>query len=33
MLIAVGLLLLTGWWDEAVTWVQLQLVDSFEVSV
>lgn len=33
MMIAVGLLLLTGWWAEATTWVRLQLVDSFEVSV
>ena len=26
MMIAVGVLLLTGWWDEMVTWVQLHLV-------
>jgi cytochrome c-type biogenesis protein len=33
MMIAVGVLLLTGWWDQMVTWVQLNLVSSFEVSV
>jgi len=33
MLIAVGVLLLTGWWDVMVQWVQLQLVDGFEVAV
>lgn len=33
MMIAVGLLLLTGWWDVMVQWVQLQLVSEFEVAV
>jgi cytochrome c-type biogenesis protein len=33
MLIGVGVLLLTGWWDQAVQWVQLHLVDEFQVSV
>lgn len=33
MLIAVGVLLLTGWWDQAVTWVQIHLVSSTEVAV
>jgi cytochrome c-type biogenesis protein len=33
MLIAVGVLLLTGWWAEAVSWIQVRLVDSAEVSV
>ena len=33
MLIAVGLLLLTGWWDWAVQWVQIHLASQFEVSV
>lgn len=33
MLIAVGVLLLTGWWDQMVTWLQIHLVDSTEVSV
>ncbi|MFC7496657.1 MULTISPECIES: cytochrome c biogenesis CcdA family protein [unclassified Nocardioides] len=30
MLIAVGVLLLTGWWTDAVTWLQLNLVGSTE---
>jgi len=33
MLIAVGVLLLTGWWDWAVQWVQIHLASQFEVSV
>ncbi|MGA8258448.1 MAG: cytochrome c biogenesis protein CcdA, partial [Nocardioides sp.] len=33
MLIVVGLLLVTGVWDDAVQWVQLRLVDNFEVAV
>jgi cytochrome c-type biogenesis protein len=33
MLIAVGVLLLTGWWGEAVSWLQVRLVSSSEVSV
>ena len=33
MLVAVGVLLLTGWWAEAVTWLQVRLVDSSEVAV
>lgn len=33
MLVAVGLLLVTGLWDQAVTWVQVHLVSSSEVSV
>ena len=33
MLVAVGLLLVTGMWDQAVTWVQVHLVSSSEVSV
>jgi len=33
MLILVGLLLLTGWWDWAVQWVQIHLASQFEVSV
>jgi len=28
MLIAVGVLLLTGWWDQAVSWLQVHLVSS-----
>jgi cytochrome c-type biogenesis protein len=33
MLVLVGVLLVTGWWDWAVQWVQLQLVDGFEVAI
>jgi cytochrome c-type biogenesis protein len=28
MLIVVGVLLLTGWWDQAVTWLQVRLVEN-----
>jgi cytochrome c-type biogenesis protein len=33
MLVGVGVLLLTGWWDHAVQWMQLHLVDNFQPSV
>ncbi len=33
MMVAVGLLLVTGWWNELVTWLQIHLVSSFETSV
>ena len=33
MLVAVGVLLVTGWWDEIVSWIQIQLVNDFEVPV
>ncbi|MCD6639700.1 MAG: cytochrome c biogenesis protein CcdA [Nocardioides sp.] len=33
MMIVVGVLLLTGWWQVMVDWVQLQLVSDFEVAV
>jgi len=33
MLVLVGVLMLTGWWDVAVQWMQLHLVDQFQVSV
>jgi cytochrome c-type biogenesis protein len=33
MLVLVGVLLLTGWWDHAVQWVQIHLVNDFQVSV
>jgi cytochrome c-type biogenesis protein len=33
MLVAVGLLLVTGWWDQIVSWIQIQLVNDFEVPV
>ena len=33
MLVVVGVLLVTGWWDHAVTWLQIHLISSSEVSV
>ncbi|MDT0200649.1 cytochrome c biogenesis protein CcdA [Nocardioides sp. AE5] len=33
MLVVLGLLLVTGWWDHAVNWVQVHLVNDFRVGV
>lgn len=33
MLVLVGVALVTGAWDQLVTWIQIQLVSDFEVSV
>lgn len=33
MLIVVGVLLLTGWWDQLTTWIQIHLVSGYEVGV
>lgn len=33
MLVAVGVLLLTGWWAEAVSWLQVRLVQNSETVV
>jgi cytochrome c-type biogenesis protein len=33
MLVVVGVLLVTGWWDTAVTWLQINLVSSTETVV
>lgn len=33
MLVVVGILLVTGWWDWIVQWLQLQLVGGFEVAL
>ncbi len=33
MLVLVGVLLVTGWWDQAVTWLQINLISSTEVSL
>jgi cytochrome c-type biogenesis protein len=33
MLVLVGLALLTGWWDQAVTWLQFHLVNQSTVAV
>ncbi len=33
MLVVVGVLLVSGLWDELVTWIQLQLVSGYETSI
>ena len=33
MLVAVGVLLVTGWWDEMVTWLQVHLILGTETPV
>lgn len=33
MLVLVGVLLLTGWWDQLVQWLQIHLISTFNVSV
>ncbi len=33
MMVVVGVLLVSGWWAEAVSWLQLRLVDRFETSI
>lgn len=33
MLVAIGVLLVTGWWDWMVTWLQVRLVSDFQVAV
>ena len=33
MLVMVGILLVTGWWAEIVTWLQIRLISDFETSV
>ncbi|WP_372727191.1 cytochrome c biogenesis CcdA family protein [Nocardioides sp.] len=33
MLVLVGLLLVTGWWDQAVTWLQINLITETEVAL
>ncbi|MFN8190250.1 MAG: cytochrome c biogenesis protein CcdA [Nocardioidaceae bacterium] len=33
MLILVGVMLLTGWWDQLTTWIQIHLVSGYEVGV
>ncbi|HCB03412.1 MAG TPA: cytochrome c biogenesis protein CcdA [Nocardioides sp.] len=33
MLVAVGVLLLTGWWTEAVQWLQYHVVNDYQVGV
>jgi cytochrome c-type biogenesis protein len=33
MLVLVGVALLTGWWDQAVAWLQLHLITDYEVRV
>ena len=33
MLVLVGVLLVTGWWDHLVTWIQIHLISDYEVPV
>ncbi len=33
MMVVVGVLLVSGWWAEIVSWLQLRLVDRFETSI
>jgi cytochrome c-type biogenesis protein len=33
MLVAVGVLLVTGWWDQAVTWIQIHLVGTTQTGL
>lgn len=33
MLVVVGIALLTGWWDQAVTWLQIHLVNGSTVAL
>jgi cytochrome c-type biogenesis protein len=33
MLVVVGVLLVTGWWDQFVQWLQIHLVSDYEVPV
>jgi cytochrome c-type biogenesis protein len=33
MLVLVGVLLLTGWWDQAVQWLQYHLISDYQPSV
>jgi cytochrome c-type biogenesis protein len=33
MMVVVGLLLVSGWWAEIVSWLQLRLVSRFETSI
>ena len=33
MMVLVGILLVTGWWDRIVQWLQLQVVQGFAVPV
>ncbi len=32
MLVAVGVLLVTGWWDDMVVWLQVHLIRGSEVA-
>jgi cytochrome c-type biogenesis protein len=33
MMVAVGVLLVSGWWAEIVSWLQLRLISRFETSI
>ena len=33
MLVAVGLLMVTGVWEDVIVWLQVQLVGPFQVAI
>jgi cytochrome c-type biogenesis protein len=33
MLVAVGLLMVTGVWEDVIVWLQVQLVNGFQVAI
>ncbi|MDN5745841.1 MAG: cytochrome c biogenesis CcdA family protein [Nocardioidaceae bacterium] len=33
LLVVLGLMMITGWWDQTVQWMQLRLVQDYEVSL
>ena len=33
MLVAVGLLMVTGVWEDVIVWLQVQLVSGFQVAI
>jgi len=33
MLVAVGLLMVTGIWEDVIVWLQVQLVGGFQVAI
>jgi cytochrome c-type biogenesis protein len=33
MLVIIGILMVTGWWDHATQWIQIRFVDDFGVYV
>jgi cytochrome c-type biogenesis protein len=33
LLVAVGLLMLTGVWEDVIVWIQVRLVNGFQVAI